>query len=237
MVGDVRVFAGAARLAVLSVGDEVVVSALTRRPVSIGFAPWVEGHGFLQASSVTEYSRPEPMHFPEAPGIRSLTSRIEYADTLGYFTNLFEFDGRLENRKLAGNGFSVRTTGELKDRNWLPGGVGYSLEHRFTDREVRRVVRLAYHDARPEIRIVEPIIDMAGMTYTLIAPQRVRITAGERTFEFAVISGEAELRIGEAREAYWAPYPALRAFPIELIIPPPAEGYEREISYRVTIIR
>ncbi|MBP1648117.1 MAG: hypothetical protein H6Q30_1562, partial [Bacteroidetes bacterium] len=68
-------------------------------------------------------------------------------------------------------------------------------------------------------------------------PRAVRITAGERIFEFAVTSGEAELKIGEAREAYWSPYPALRAFPIELIVPPPAEGYDREISYRLTLLR
>ena len=200
---------------------------------------WAEGHGFLQASSVTAYTRPEPMHFPEAPGIRSLTSRIEYTDTLGYFTNLFEFDGRMESAKADGieGGYIVRTRGELKDRNWLSGGVGYLLEHRITDRELHRVVHLIYHDARRQIRIVEPIIDHPGMTYALSGPRAVRITAGERIFEFAVTSGEAELKIGEAREAYWSPYPALRAFPIELIVPPPAEGYDREISYRLTLLR
>jgi hypothetical protein len=200
---------------------------------------WVEGHGFLQASSMTVYSRPEPMTFPEAPGILPLTSRIEYSDSLGYFTNLFEFDGRMENAKeeTVGGTYLVRTRGELKDRNWLSGGVGYMLEHRFSDREVRRVVRLTYHDARPRIRIIEPIIDYPGMTYEIVGKGTVRITAAQHTFEFALTSGEAELRIGEGRDAYWSPYPALKAFPIELTISPPAEGYEREISYRLTIIR
>jgi hypothetical protein len=200
---------------------------------------WVQGHGFLQSSSVTVYSRPEPMHFPEAHGICSLTSRIEYTDTLGYFTNLFEFDGRLQSATTPGKGkvYIVRTTGELKDRNWLPGGIAFALEHRFSDREVRRRVRLTYHDLFQPIRIVEPIIDYPGMSYTLIDPRTVRITAGERAFEFALISGEAEVKIGEGRENYWAPYPALKAFPIELIVPPPTEGYEREVSYRLTVVR
>jgi hypothetical protein len=200
---------------------------------------WVGGHGFLQASSVTVYSRPEPMHFPEAPGIRSLTSRIEYNDSLGYFTNLFEFDGRIETetRSKGRRQYVVRTTGELKDRNWLPGGIGYQLEHTFTDREVRRTVRLIYHDAIQTVRIVEPIIDYPGMTYTFTNPRTVRITAGDRMFEFALVSGDAELKIGEARGSFWAPYPALKAFPIELVVPPPAAGYERKVSYRLTVVR
>jgi hypothetical protein len=200
---------------------------------------WVKGHGFLQASSVTVYSRPEPMHFPEAPGIQSLSSRIEYTDSLGYFTNLFEFDGRLETetRSQANRQYIVRTTGELKDRNWLSGGIGYRLEHLITDREIRRTVHLNYHDAFRVVRIVEPIIDYSGTTYSLAGPRTVRITSGERVFEFALVSGEAELRIGENRSSYWAPYPALRAFPVELVIQPPVGGYEREVSYRLTVIR
>jgi hypothetical protein len=200
---------------------------------------WVVGHGFLQASSVTIYSRPEPMHFPEAPGIRSLTSRIEYSDSLGYFTNLFEFDGRIETetRSHKRRQYVVRTTGELKDKNWLPGGIGYQLEHAFTDHEVRRTVRLIYHDAFQTVRIVEPIIDYPGMTYAFTGPRTVRITAGNRLFEFALVSGDAELKIGEDRKSFWAPYPALKAFPIELVVAPPAIGYEREVSYRLTVIR
>jgi hypothetical protein len=38
---------------------------------------WREGHGMLQASSPTEYHRWEPVHFPEADGLRPLTPRIE----------------------------------------------------------------------------------------------------------------------------------------------------------------
>ena len=200
---------------------------------------WVEGHGFLQASSVTVYSRPEPMHFPEAPGVRSLSSRIEYTDSLGYFTNLFEFDGRIEidTGSQAKGRYVVRTTGELKDRNWLAGGIGYQLQHSFTDREVVRKVRLNYHDTFRTVRIIEPIIDYPGMTYTLVSSRTVRITAGDRLFEFALVSGDADLKLGEDRSSYWAPYPALKAFPIELVIDPPTEGFEREVSYRLTVVR
>lgn len=200
---------------------------------------WLEGHGALQASSVTVYSRPEPMHFPEAPDIRSLTPRIEYTDSLGTFTNLFEFDGRMTVRT-AGTGtktFSIATTGELKDRNWLSGGIGYRLEHRYGDREVLTTVHLTYHDARRVVSIVEPIIDRKGMTFERMGPRAVRINAGKRVIEFTLLEGEAELRTGVARERYWAPYPALRAYPIELIVHPAGEEFTREITYRLRIIK
>ena len=44
---------------------------------------WLQDHGFLQASSQTEYIRWEPMHFPEAEGIKCLTPRIEFKDSIG----------------------------------------------------------------------------------------------------------------------------------------------------------
>lgn len=37
---------------------------------------WAKDHGFLQASSPSIYTRPEPMSFPEARGVRPLTPRI-----------------------------------------------------------------------------------------------------------------------------------------------------------------
>lgn len=199
---------------------------------------WLEGHGALQASSVTVYSRPEPMHFPEAPDVRSLTPRIEYTDSLGTFTNLFEFDGRMigrtEGTKM--KAYVVTTTGDLKDKNWLSGGIGYRLEHRYTDREILTTVHLTYHDARRAVNIIEPFIDRQGMTFEQTGPRTVRINAGRQVLEFSLVAGEAELRSGVAREHYWAPYPALRAYPIELIVRPAGEEFEREITYRLRIV-
>lgn len=199
---------------------------------------WLEGHGALQASSVTVYSRPEPMHFPEAPDVRSLTPRIEYTDSLGTFTNLFEFDGRLTVRTEGKEAktFVVATTGELKDKNWLSGGIGYRLGHRYGDREIVTTVHLTYHDARRVVSIIEPIIERKGMTFEPLGPRAIRIHAGTRVLEFALLRGEAELRSGIGRERYWAPYPALRAYPIELIVPPAGEEFTREITYRLRIV-
>jgi hypothetical protein len=200
---------------------------------------WLEGDVALQAWRVTVSSRPEPMHFPEATGIRSLTPRIEYTDSLGTFTNLFEFDGRMTTRTdgTKGKTFVVATTGDLKDRNWLSGGIGYRLEHRYADREIHTTVRLTYHDARRTVNIIEPFIDRQGMTFEQTGPRTVTIRAGQRVLEFSLVDGEAELRSGAAREHYWAPYPALRAYPIELVVHPAGEEFECAITYRLRIVK
>ncbi|MBO9658942.1 MAG: hypothetical protein J7527_08950, partial [Chitinophagaceae bacterium] len=108
---------------------------------------WAKDHGFLQASSPTIYTRPEPMSFPEAPGVQPLTSRIEYTDTAGYFTNLFEFDARLRIDSVHGKQYTVYAAGELKDKNWLTGGLGYKMNYLFTDTSLQKTVQLVYHDA------------------------------------------------------------------------------------------
>ncbi len=77
---------------------------------------WLKGFGALQVSSVTAYSRPEPMSFPEAPGVQCLTPQIAYRDSTGYFTNLYEFDSRLSIKVLKKGVFQVTATGELKTR-------------------------------------------------------------------------------------------------------------------------
>jgi hypothetical protein len=196
---------------------------------------WVQGHGFLQASSVTVYSRPEPMSFPEAPGIRSLTPRIEYTDSLGYFTNLFEFDSRMETKKAPGK-YQVSATGELKDKNWLCGGVGYTITHTFTDTYVEKRIKLVFHDSWPTVHLVEPIIQYEGMRFEQPDPLRVRILTSTKKFEIRVVKGKAEVLAGKDKDKYWSVYPALKAFPIELLVAPPSDGFVTEITYRLSIV-
>jgi hypothetical protein len=199
-------------------------------------ALWVKGHGYLTASSVTEYSRPEPMSFPEAPGVRSLTPRIEFTDSLGYFTNLFEFDSRMEAKQLGSDRFEVSVSGELKDKNWLAAGVGYHMNYLFSDRTVVKTIRLVYHDAWPMVKIIEPIVNYKGMVFTKIDARTVLITAGEQKFKFKLLSGNAVLHMGKDAEHYWAPYPALKAFPLELEVQPAAAGFSQEIRYEISIL-
>jgi hypothetical protein len=197
---------------------------------------WVAGHGYLQASSVTVYSRPEPMSFPEAPGILSLTPRIEYEDSTGYFTNLFEFDSRLD-LKQGGPPFRLTAQGELKDKNWLTGGVAYRIEYAFGDRQIRESITLTYHDAWPVVRIIEPVIRYEGMTFTRTDGGTVHITGHTREFDFRLIEGDATLVPGRNEGRYWSVYPALKAYPIELVIDPPREGFVRHVSFGFDITR
>lgn len=197
---------------------------------------WVKDHGYLTASSVTIYSRPEPMSFPEAPGVRSLTPRIEFTDSLGYFTNLFEFDSRMEVRSTKPGEFEVAVSGELKDKNWLAAGVGYHMDYLFTDSALTKSVSLVYHDARPVITIIEPIINYKGSSFTKLNDTTVLLTCGNKKFMFQVTSGNAVWRMGNDEGHFWAPYPALKAYPLELEITPLEGSFKQEVSYKMSVL-
>lgn len=197
---------------------------------------WVKDHGYLTASSVTEYSRPEPMSFPEAPDIKCLTPRIEFADSLGYFTNLFDFDCRMGARELEKQRFEIKVDGELKDKNWLAAGLGYSMKYLFSDSSLVKTVSLIYHDAWPQvIKIIEPIVNYPGSVFTKVNDHTVLISAGDKKFRFKLLSGDAVLNVGRDAEHYWAPYPALKAFPLELEIKVPLNGFRQEIQYEIVV--
>lgn len=196
---------------------------------------WVKDHGYLTASSVTEYSRPEPMSFPEAPGVKSLTPRIEFTDSLGYFTNLFEFDSRIEVAQTGSNRFEVSVSGELKDKNWLAAGVGYRMHYRLSDSSLVKTISLVYHDAHPIVKIIEPVIHYKGMIFTKTDARTILFKAGDRQFRFRLLSGNAVLNMGKDAELYWAPYPALKAFPLELELRPAAGSFTQEISYELSV--
>lgn len=198
---------------------------------------WLEGHGILQASSQTEYNRWEPMHFPEAPGLQPLTPRIEYAVKKTYFTNLFEFDGRLRAANPRAGEFTVSTYGELKDRNWHYGGVSYRLTHTFRDDSITKETTLFYRGASPTVTLVEPIVFHPGMTFTQVDARTVRIQGAQCRLQFQVTSGDATLTLGRDADKYWSPYPALRAFPIELTVPPPsAEKLQQTVALELRLV-
>ncbi|TDE15212.1 hypothetical protein [Dyadobacter psychrotolerans] len=196
---------------------------------------WAEGYGALQASSVTEYSRPEPMSFPEAPGVKSLTPRISYADSSGYFTNLFEFDARLKTKQALAGSFSLEAKGELKNRNWINGGVAYSIDYTFADDFLEKKITLTYHDAFPVITITEPFILEAGAEMIRNNDSTVLINGTAKNFVFSTNPAAATLITGKDAQHYWAPYPALKAFPVELLVAPPSEGFQKTIVYRISV--
>lgn len=197
---------------------------------------WAKGHGFLQASSPTIYTRPEPMSFPEAPGVVPLTPRIEYTDTAGYFTNLFEFDSRLQVQTGKKNEYVISVAGELKDRNWLTGGVGYQMEYFFTDSFMEKTIGLIYHDAWPTVRIIEPFVLDKKMTVEKLDDRSAILKAGTKKWLFKLISGNARLIAGENAGNYWAPYPAFKAYPLVWEIMPGPPDQPARITYRLSVI-
>ena len=198
---------------------------------------WLQGYGYLQASSPTVYSRPEPMSFPEAPGSLCLTSRLEYTDSSGYFTNLFEFDAPLT---ATGNDqqhrYTITASGDLKDKNWLSGGVGYRLHYTFSDTELVKKVTLLFHDARPVVQIIEPFIQRQGCTFTAVDDTTVLINTGHQRIRFRILRGSARLLMGEKAAQYYTPYPALKAFPVTLEVTPPRDGFEQSVVYAITVL-
>lgn len=198
---------------------------------------WLEGHGLLQASSQTEYHRWEPMSFPVVDGeVRPLTPRIEFTSGGNYFTNLFEFDGRLHTEMPRAGEFVVSTYGELKDRRWFHGGVSYRLTHTLRAASVAKEVTLFYRGATPEIRLVEPIVWPEGMTFTQTDARTIEMRSGTRRIRFQVTGGNATLISGRDVEKYWSPYPALRAWPIELVVPAPAAGeLQQTVTFMISV--
>jgi hypothetical protein len=195
---------------------------------------WLKDYGFLQASSQTEYHRWEPMHFPEAENLECLTPRIEFQNSNGYFTNLFEFDATasfLEEKQ----GAKINVFGELKNRDQQPGGIGYSYEYEFRDKSVTKKIHFRYHSNQDTLLIIEPVIQYNNVEIVQINDKTVSIKAGKQTVLFELHKGNAKLTSGEDHENYWSPYPALKAWPIVLTLYPDENNIEEEISYSFTI--
>jgi hypothetical protein len=197
---------------------------------------WVEGYGALQSSSQTFYARWEPMSFPEVDTVITLTPRIEFRAQGRYYTNLFEFDGVMTTSSGTDGSYSVKTSGELRDRVWYAGGIGYQITHTIGDSEIVKTVELTYHDAWERVQIVEPLIQWAGMTAVKTDEKTVLITTPARQFELKLIEGNARLVLGRDAAHYWSPYPALKAYPIELEIEKPVTGFKQRVTYRISIV-
>ena len=198
---------------------------------------WAAGHGFMSASGPTIYTRPEPMSFPEAPGVLPLTPRIEYTDSNGYFTNLFEFDGRLSAAAKGSRSYAIKVSGELKDKNQMTGGVGYRLDYLFTDSALQKTVTLTYHDAWPDtVHIIEPLINYAGMTFQQQDERTILISAGGKQWLLKLENGHARWIAGKEAARYWTPYPALKAWPLELEITPDPQAVTTSVTYRLQVL-
>lgn len=195
---------------------------------------WLKDYGFLQASSQTEYHRWEPMHFPEVTNLECLTPRIEFSNSNGYFTNLYEFDA-VTNFQQTGDAVKVSVYGELKNRNQEPGGIGYSYEYLFAGESVTKKVHLRYHSIKDTIKIIEPVIQYRNTTIVQESPNKVVLSKGSQIINFELEEGNAVLSSGENADNYWSPYPALQGYPIVITIIPGPDDFEKDISWVFTL--
>jgi hypothetical protein len=194
---------------------------------------WIEGYGHLQASGQTEYREWE-MNYPKTNGTLSLTPRIEFIDTNAYYTNLYEFDARMDLSQTNGV-FTIESAGELKDKNRWEGGVAYTLTHTITDTSIEKDIKLRYHGNRPVISIIEPIIQNANTIFKRIDARKIEILGGAREFVFEVLGTDETLELGNNAEQYRQPLPALKGYPITITVTPNANSYTKEVKYRIIV--
>ena len=197
---------------------------------------WAAGAGFLTTSSQTRYVRGESIHMPViADSAICLTPRIEYCDSLGYFTNLYEFEGRMTARAAAESVAVITTSGEMKDEGWLPGGVGFTITNVLFDDAVEKSVTLSFHDRRPTVRVIEPVVTGEGTAVEFAGARRLFIRAPQRTFIVDLLEGAAEFSTDREFPVYRFPFPAMQATPIVILVPPPSAGTVQTVRYRIAV--
>ncbi len=194
---------------------------------------WVEGYGYLQASSQTEYHKWEDQ-YPAVENTLTLTPRIEFTDTNAYYTNLYEFDSHIELSEI-NDEYIVSTFGELKDRNRWEGGVAYTLTHKITDHYIEKNIRLRFHGGMPEVKIVEPIIQNPFTVFKQINSRTIEILGGKKEFAFELQSDGCVIELGTDHERYSQPFPSLKGYPIILKVKPDNKNFIKEINYRIKI--
>jgi len=194
---------------------------------------WVQDYGYLQASGQTEYRRWE-VNYPEAPNTLTITPRIEFADANAYYTNLYEFDGRLELSERDG-AYVVETSGELKDKNRWEGGVAYQLTHMIGDDSIDKDIRLRFHGPKPEVSIVEPFVRHRTTQFRRLDHRTVEILGGTREFTFELLTDGVALELGAEADRYQQPFPALRGYPLTIKVKPEADQFIKQVRYRIRI--
>lgn len=198
---------------------------------------WVKDHGFLQTSSQTKYVRGEPVHMPvTADSVICLTPRIEFVSKDGYFTNLYECEARVTTHSNADTIGYFSSLGELKNEKRYPGGVAYSLSHLLKDKSIEKTVTVRFHDRKPQVRIVEPIVEQKGMTFQQLDSKRVVIQGENHKFLFEILEGDFAIEAGENADKYYYPFPSMKCYPLVIAINPPLEGFEQNIKYSISLI-
>ncbi|MDP1676592.1 MAG: hypothetical protein Q8L88_06965 [Bacteroidota bacterium] len=199
---------------------------------------WAMDHGFLQTSSQTKYIRGEPIHMPAVNDtVICLTPRIEFSDSGKFFTNLYEFEGRVTARSNADTVAIVTTVGEMKDERWYQGGVAYTLTHLLFDDAIEKTVILNFHDRQPVVKIIEPIVEEPGTTFEYVNAKKVIIRGSKQTYAVEILRGDFSIGRAEKASRFLFPFPSMKCEPLEIRVTAPADGYEQTITYRISVVK
>ena len=197
-------------------------------------ALWINGLDMLQVSSQTEYQRWELMHFPMADGIKPLTPRIEFSDEKGYYTNLYEMNATFQVKE-KNNDVTTTAYGELRNRDRQESGIGYVLQHEFTDNVLTKRFTIRYESKFNEVRIVEPIVFNAETKIEKVTNNEVIISYNNKTVKLTLEGENCDLRVdSENLKYYWSPYPAVQTMPILITIKNKGE-FKKEIILKYSI--
>jgi hypothetical protein len=181
---------------------------------------WYEGfgkNGYMQSSSTASYQRIEALHMPIENDLLPLTPRIEFNIDSAYYTNIFE-DAASMNASKETDNIKVSTSGEMKSINGTKSNVNYSLTHRFYSDYLTKEITVS--GKSQSFRIIEPIVDDPGTTFSLQNDSTVFIkTASSKSvWELRITQSTVPFRIelGLDSEKYWCPFPGIDAFPITI---------------------
>ena len=181
---------------------------------------WFEGfgeNGFMQSSSNGMYKRIEAMHMPVEKDLLPLTSRIEFYEDSSYFSNIFEADAKMSVAKNADN-VSVSTSGIMQTIKGNKSKTEYILTNTFYADYITKEITVK--DKSQSFRVIEPIVNQPGTSYSLTNDSTViiRAVASSTEWELKVLKCTVPFKItlGFDKEKYWCPFPAIEAYPIEI---------------------
>lgn len=196
---------------------------------------WLKDYGFLQAASQTEYHRWEPMSFPVMPSLEPLTPGIWFEKDGKRYTNLYEFDASTTLTEQDGK-LVVVVAGILKDREQVSSRVGYSYCYSFGEHTLEKRIRLHYDEVPDSISIIEPVIVYPGTRVVQTGPDRIEIAGEKVKIEFLITEGKGSLRCGVDQEKYRACYPALKGWPIRIMLIPEKGSTDEELVLQFRVM-
>jgi pectinesterase len=103
------------------------------------------------------------------------------------------------------------------------------------DEAVEKTITLSFHDRRPTVRVIEPVVTAEGTSIQFAGARRLFIRTPKRTFIVDLLDGAAEFSTDREFPMYRFPFPAMQATPIVILVPPPSTGTIQTLRYRIAV--